>query len=1353
MSPMKPLNFARFLVIAGLAGMFALAGPANALAGAPASPPDAKAAAPVDDVTSDVTQGALRFKNAVGTYVECPLKRTDVQAEISGFLARVKVTQTFVNSATDRIEAVYVFPLPHKSAVDSMTMKIGDRSVVGVIKRREVARQIYEQAIAQGHTAALLEQERPNIFTQSVGNIEPGGTVRIEITYVDALDYDMGVYAFHFPMVVGHRYIPGGAVSGRSGTGTAPDTDRVPDASRITPPRIPPGAERSGADISLSVQLDAGVPVQDLKSVNHKVEMKQTGRSTATCRIAGGDTIPNKDFELRYKVVGDKPEMAILAHADSGKDGYFMLMVQPREDEALKKAPPREVTFLVDVSGSMGGPPTAKVKQAMREFLQQSSPRDKIQLITFAGSAHKLFPKPVESTPENIKKVVEFAEGYEGGGGTEMLKGIKAAIEDPLDAERVRIVIMLTDGYIGNEAEIIKEVGAKCGDKIRFWCIGIGNSVNRFLVDGVAKQGGGMGKVLSLNSKPDEVKELVGEIVLRIHRAQLANIAINWGGLNVYETYPARVPELWAGRPVVVFGRYAGHGKSRVRISGEAEGQAVSFEVAAELPKSEPDNDALAVTWARQKIESLMESVAYEDSPEVIEEVTKIALEYRLMSQYTSFVAVDEKTLKDLDVVKPPRRVAVPVPVPEGVNPACFGYAGVGGPVAEEMDALSDVALGGGKGEGLRKSLALAPSMPMPTSKPSGAYAPAKEMKALERREASSGRYFRLRDGQAQNRLGAKAGEYAKAQSGAGYAAGAMAPSAPPPMMAYARGDSAGSVLMALTSSEKDLGEVAAKKLPDRETDKAAGQAGAWTGNALSEGARKRSEADGKKAKDLLAAAAKLLADGKVEAARGAYQLAWLFDESRMGGGEVGAEAQSKLEEIEAAFSAGRLAAESRLKARVDVVIRERGLAEALADVAKAAGLRLSVVPGSIEDITRLLGERSTRITYLDLRRCSAADAIDAICGPAHLDYTAGRGTLTVWSARRGAFEAPWTYDVATLAIPDAKELGDGKDWQKGVKAAGEAAEEFLAAARKALGSTRDEDCFWFAPGQLAVFGDAEAHGRMEGFVASMEKGEGPLGKKASDRAAARKGLMARADEAAADREAYAALSGASWKLLAAAAAGEADVESLTWLESAWKSTFARQLAGTSRPVTALRSAWAVTESALTLRSDRELTALARRSLGETGSAADAALESLAKNPEDGGAYLATLYAAMALRNGAELKLVGADRSSGYLEKARPLLTAAKKDSALEPVRVIARTLLAPAGEKPADVKELAGVLQKGIHGDDLLALAALAARRAGDATWLAFRSDRDRLRDGGASGPVVLLASRLNKPLLPSAR
>jgi Ca-activated chloride channel family protein len=271
--------------------------------------------------------------------------------------------------------------------------------------------------------------------------------------------------------------------------------------------------------------------------------------------------------------------MAVLAHtgkysADARHmgEGYFMLMIQPKEDERLTKSPPREIVFLVDVSGSMSGEPIAKASECMREMAKLCRPdKDTLQVITFAGDTTKLFEKPVPSTDANIAQAVQFALAMKGGGGTEMLKGVKAAIDEPLDTKRVRIVVMLTDGYIGNEAEIIEHVGKNCGDQVRFWCVGIGQSPNMFLVDGVARQGGGMGKKLGLR---DDAGALAQEVMTRIQRAQLAKVKIDWGGLDVAETYPAEIPELWAGRPVILFGRYRGAGDAAVNVSGVVEGEA-----------------------------------------------------------------------------------------------------------------------------------------------------------------------------------------------------------------------------------------------------------------------------------------------------------------------------------------------------------------------------------------------------------------------------------------------------------------------------------------------------------------------------------------------------------------------------------------------------------------------------------------------------------------------------------------------------------------------------------------------------------------------------------------------------------
>src|SRR5688572_25758942 len=300
-----------------------------------------------------VTQGSLLMRDdRGGVTAECPLKRTDVKADIAGFLARVTVTQEFENTAKDKIEAVYVFPLPHKAAVDSMTMHVGDRVVKGLIKRREEARAIFDAARNAGKIAGLLDQERPNIFTQQVANIMPGAKVKIVISYVETLKYEAGTYEFVFPMVVGPRYIPG-TPKGKLGGGWAHDTDQVPDASRITPYVAKPGT-RAGHDLSLQVSLDAGVPIQGIVAGTHATVTERPGPSRAVVRLKDKDVIPNKDFILKYDVAGGKIEDALLAHR-GGRGGFFTVFLQPPDKVNVQEVTPKELVFVLDTSGSMSG--------------------------------------------------------------------------------------------------------------------------------------------------------------------------------------------------------------------------------------------------------------------------------------------------------------------------------------------------------------------------------------------------------------------------------------------------------------------------------------------------------------------------------------------------------------------------------------------------------------------------------------------------------------------------------------------------------------------------------------------------------------------------------------------------------------------------------------------------------------------------------------------------------------------------------------------------------------------------------------------------------------------------------------
>src|SRR5712692_6195588 len=437
------------------------------------------------------TQGQLQALDSSGKpKALCPLKHTNAKAEISGFLSRVVVTQEFENPFAEKIEAVYTFPLPQNAAVDDMTMIVGDRTVRGKILRREEAEAVYEAAKTNGQTASLLNQERPNIFTQSVANILPGEQIKITISYVETLKYEDGAYEFVFPMVVGPRYIPGSATGprvGAKGNGFAPNTDRVPDASRITPQPVPEGM-RVGHDISLDVTLDAGVPIDGLSSKTHEVNVERSDDHRARVTLKDQAAIPNKDFILRYDVAGKKIEDALLLHA-SDKGGYFTLILQPPLRVTAEDVTPKELVFVLDTSGSMYGFPIDKAKETMKLALDNLYPSDTFNLITFSGDEHILFPAPVPATKENLAKAQAFLESRQGGGGTEMMKAIKASM-DPSDAsDHVRIVCFMTDGYVGNDIEIIGEVQKH--PNARVFAFGIGGSVNRFLLDGMAKYGRG----------------------------------------------------------------------------------------------------------------------------------------------------------------------------------------------------------------------------------------------------------------------------------------------------------------------------------------------------------------------------------------------------------------------------------------------------------------------------------------------------------------------------------------------------------------------------------------------------------------------------------------------------------------------------------------------------------------------------------------------------------------------------------------------------------------------------------------------------------------------------------------------
>jgi Ca-activated chloride channel homolog len=626
------------------------------------------------DATGAQTPGALAAVDPSGKPRGfCPLRHTDVRADIAGFLARVNVTQEFENPFPEKIEAVYTFPLPQSAAVDDMTLKVGDRVVKGKILRREEARAVYEAARQGGQVAGLLDQERPNIFTQSVANIAPGERVTVTLSYVETLKYDEGTYEFSFPTVVGPRYVPGAPTGAQpQGGGRLPDTDRVPDASRISP-RVMPEGMRAGHDISIEVALDAGVPVGEPKSVSHDVEVERTSPTAARVRLKDSAAIPNRDFVLRYDVAGQKIEDALLTHRDS-RGGYFTLILQPPERVTVEDVSPKELVFVLDTSGSMSGFPLEKAKETMRLALEDLNPQDTFNLITFSGDTAILFPEPVPATKENLARALKFMEWHVGEGGTEMMKAVKAALDPSDSADHVRVVCFMTDGYVGNDMEIIDEVQKH--PNARVFAFGIGTSVNRFLLDQMAEHGRGEVEYVSLKEDGSAAARRFHE---RVRNPLLTDITVDWGGLPVADVYPRRVPDLFSAKPVVLTGRFTGVGRGVVRIRGRMSGHIYEREIAVNLPDSQPEHDELATLWARRRVDELMgEDYAGLQRGSVREDlreaITSLGLEYRLMTQFTSFVAVEEMTFTDGGQ---PRRVDVPVELPEGVSPKAVGDFGL----------------------------------------------------------------------------------------------------------------------------------------------------------------------------------------------------------------------------------------------------------------------------------------------------------------------------------------------------------------------------------------------------------------------------------------------------------------------------------------------------------------------------------------------------------------------------------------------------------------------------------------------------------------------------------------------------
>ncbi|MGE5181478.1 MAG: VIT domain-containing protein [Acidobacteriota bacterium] len=601
------------------------------------------------------TEGRLVAKHD-GKPIDIPLEHTDVHLRVDAFLVDATVTQRFANPYADKIEAVYLFPLPTGAAVTELTIRSGGRTIRGTIQERQKAQRIYAEARAKGFVAALLTEERPNLFTQSIANLEPGATVEVTLRYVERLAYDDGGYEVVFPMVAGPRYAAG--------------------SNLVQAPALPAGT-RSAHDIALAVDLDAGVPVEELTSPSHQLVIERPAPARARVHLAPGDTIPNKDFVLRYKVAGRAPQLGVLAYKDGG-EGSFLLVAQPPASAPDVAIAPREIVFVLDTSSSMRGAPLAKARDVIRGVLGRLRPDDTFQIVRFDDQASALGPRPIANKPRNVQLTLDWLAKLEAGGGTELATGLAAALAVPHDPARLRIVAFLTDGYIGNEDEILASVGAHLGDS-RVFCFGVGSAVNRYLLEEMA----GIGRGTAQFVRPDEdTAAAVGAFERRIDAPVLTDLAIDWHGLAVTDVVPHALPDLFLGQPLAITGHYAHAGAATITVRGKQGGRDVAFDVGVELPERDAARPAIATVWARQRIAELERRLERKADPALEHEILALALEHHLLTRYTAFVAVDDsRTTAPGDA----RRVVVPVDVPDavrGISAAVqggsYGYGAVG---------------------------------------------------------------------------------------------------------------------------------------------------------------------------------------------------------------------------------------------------------------------------------------------------------------------------------------------------------------------------------------------------------------------------------------------------------------------------------------------------------------------------------------------------------------------------------------------------------------------------------------------------------------------------------------------------
>ena len=584
-----------------------------------------------------------------------PTLATDVNINVTGMIARSTVTQHFGNPTDQWLEGIYVFPLSESAAVDTLLMKIGERVIIGEIEERVKAKKIYEEAKKAGKKASLLEQERPNIFTTSVANIGPGEVVSITIEYQEDLRYSQGEFSLRFPMVVGPRYIPGTqTITGFSGTGWSEDTNQVPDASRITPPVADPSKGPINP-VSIQVHIDAGFPIH-VNSPSHDIQVTQD--SSGTLIALEEQTVPaDSDFVLEWRPrVGDAPNAALFSDVFQG-DTYALLMLMPPSDpDATVERLPRETIFVIDTSGSMDGTSIRQAKEALRLALRRLAPEDSFNLIQFNSTASRLHTSSQPATQKNIDRAVRYVKNLDAGGGTEMMDALRFALRQTAEINKVRQVIFITDGEVGNESALFSYIKNNLG-RSRLFTVGIGSAPNSHFMTKAAEYGSGSFTYIGSTT---EVQRKMGELFSKLESPVLSQIVIDWKGQKA-EHWPKYIPDLYLGEPVVIAAKLPKLGAD-VGIHGWRGGKPWAVDFKLEGGSTHAGIDRL---FARRKIDALNSRLLDGANADAVRaEIVAIGLNHHLVTKHTSLVAVEQVVSRPQD--QSLKSSALPTNLPKG---------------------------------------------------------------------------------------------------------------------------------------------------------------------------------------------------------------------------------------------------------------------------------------------------------------------------------------------------------------------------------------------------------------------------------------------------------------------------------------------------------------------------------------------------------------------------------------------------------------------------------------------------------------------------------------------------------------